>query len=144
MIKRKYIDTYIAKVLFKDTAASAHQDTMFWFFTCANEKEINSLREQVRIIKSFVNGEFSQRFTPYGSAKFFKDLPSGAKANFRYFLAMSETAWDVDRQNAFAKVFHSKRFNKNGELNHHPYMYVSPVNNFATWEESMAVVVPVV
>lgn len=141
---KKYIDTYIAKELFNNNAAAAHQEALLRFFSCENEEEINFMREQVRIIKSFVNNEFSYCFTPRGSAKFFKDLPSGAKANFRYFLAMSETAWDVDRQNAFAKVYHSKRFNKKGELNHYPFMYVSPVNNFATWEESMAVVVPVV
>lgn len=141
---KKYIDTYIANELFNNNAAAAHQCTLLRFFSCDKEKEIESLREQVRIIKSFVNGEFSQRFTPLGSAKFFNDLPSGAKANLRYFLAMSETAWDTDRQNAFAKVYHSKRFNKNGELNRYGFMYVSPVNNFATMEEAWAFVVPAV
>lgn len=141
---KKYIDTYIANELFNNTATSAHQDALLRFFGCVNEEEIESLREQVRIIKSFVNGDFSYRFTPRGSAKYFNDLPSGAKANFRYFLAMSETAWDTDRQNAFAKVYYSKRFNKNGELNHHGFMYVEPVNNFATWEEALAFVVPTV
>lgn len=137
------IDTNIANELLNNTAAASHQCTLQRFFSYSNrEKAISFMHEQVRLIKSFVNNEFSYCFSSRGRGKYFNELPSGAKANFRYFLAMSETAWDTDRQNAFAKVFHSKRFNKNGELNHFNFLYAAPCNIFATREEAEAVVVP--
>lgn len=131
------IDSNIANELLKNSAAAAHQCTLQYFFSYSDkEKAISFMREQVRLIKSFVNNEFSYCFSSRGRGKYFNELPSGAKANFRYFLAMSETAWDVDRQNAFAKVYHSKRFNKNGELNYFSFLYVAPCNTFNSWEDA--------